>query len=151
MDKLNFMFDAKQFAAAFVPGAAESNPASTQAVGVVWLEGSTGVARAEADLGHGAMNYQGRNHVFRLSSLSIEDANEAAIYATGRVLRLGKISDFSGMYRVFGAAAQSADGALSTNLANEHGVVIQLVAIDAATAANRAVRGVRVSLAPGAA
>jgi hypothetical protein len=49
MDKLNFMFDAKQFAAAFAPIAADSSPASSQAVAVAWLEGSTGVARAGAD------------------------------------------------------------------------------------------------------
>lgn len=53
MDKLNFMFDAKQFAAAFVPVTNDSSAASRQAAAVVWLEGSTGAARSGADLGHG--------------------------------------------------------------------------------------------------
>jgi hypothetical protein len=150
MDKLNVMFDASQFAVAFAPATNDSSSAPSQSAAVVWLEGSTGVAEAGFSSGHGELNYHGHSHVFSVSSLSIEDAEAAAIYATGRVLRLGKVSDFGGIYRVFGAGGRNAGGALTSNLLNEHGVVIQLVATDSATAANHAVRSVRVRLAPGA-
>jgi hypothetical protein len=146
MDKLSFMFDAEQFAAEF--RAARDNPrAAPSEPGVMmWLEGGVGSAGAGFAWGHGQMNFQGREHLFRVSSLSMADVGAAGIYATGRITRLSKISDFSGNYRVSSAGATTAGTGLATYLANERGVVIELVATDAATAATRSVDGLRVRL-----
>ena len=145
MDKLSLMFDAKQFAAAFGAASDDSTAARREPNVMMWLEGGVGSAGAGFAWGHGQMNFQGRNHLFRVSSSSIADAG-AGIYATGRVMRLRKISDFSGNYRASGAGATMAGSGLATHLQNERGVVIELVAMDAATAANRSVNGVRVRL-----
>ena len=126
MDKLSFMFDAKQFAAEF--RAARDNPrAAPSEPGVMmWLEGGVGSAGAGFAWGHGQMNFQGREHLFRVSSLSMADVGAAGIYATGRITRLSKISDFSGNYRVSSSGATTASTGLATYLANERGVVIEL-------------------------
>jgi hypothetical protein len=146
MDKLSLMFDAKQFAAEFHAASDDSSAARSEPEVMMWLEGGVGPAGAGFTWGHGQMNFQGREHLFRVSSLSIADVGAAGIYATGRVMRLRKIADFSGNYRVSSSGAGIGGGSFATYLQNERGVLIELVAMDAATAANRSVNGVRVRL-----
>jgi hypothetical protein len=146
MNKLSFMFDANQFAAAFGAARDDSSAARSERDVMMWLEGGVGSAGAGFAWGHGQMSFQGRDHLFRVSSLSIADAGAAGIYATGRVMRLRKISDFNGNYRPSSAGATIAGASMATYLQNERGVVIELVAMDAATAASRSVNGVRVRL-----
>jgi hypothetical protein len=145
MDKLSLMFDAKQFAAAFGAASDDSSAARSEPDVMMWLECGVGAAGARFAWGHGQMNFQGRNHLFRVSSSSIADAG-AGIYATGRVMRLRKIWDFCGNYQASGAGAAMAGSGLATHLENERGVVIELIATDVATAASRSVNGVRVRL-----
>lgn len=145
MDKLNVMFDAKQFAAAFDASRDDSSAARNQLDATVWLQGNV-AAGTGFTWGCGQMNCQGRDHLFRVSSLSIVEAGAASIYATGRVMRLRKLSDLNGSYRASSAAGPMTDVGAATCLQNEHGVVIQLVATDASTAASRSVNGVRVRL-----
>jgi hypothetical protein len=146
MNKLSSVFDAKHFAAAFGAARDDSSAARSEPAVMMWLEGGVGSAGAGFTWGHGQMSFQGCDHSFRVSSLSIADAGAAGIYATGRVMRLKKISDFNGNYRASSAGATIAGASLATYLENERGVVIELVAMDAATAANRSVNGVRVRL-----
>ena len=146
MNKLNFMFDAKHFATAFAAARDGSSAARSEPNVMMWLEGGVGLAGAGFTWGNGQIRFQGRDHPFRVSSLSIADAGASGIYATGRVMRLRKISDFSGNYRASSAGATMAGGGLATYLQNERGAVLELVAMDAATAANRSVNGVRVRL-----
>jgi hypothetical protein len=153
MDKLSFMFDAKQFAAQFRAARDDSGSARSEPEVMMWLEGGVGRAGAGFAWGHGQMNFQGREHLFRVSSLSIADVGAAGIHATGRVMRLSKLSDFSGNYRASRAGAgattagaTTAGAGLATYLQNERGVMIELVAMDAATAANRSVDGLRLRL-----
>jgi hypothetical protein len=146
MDKLSFMFDAKQFAAEFLAARDNSHAARSEPDVMMWLEGGVGSAGPGFAWGHGQMNFQGREHPFRVSSLSIADAGAAGIYATGRVMRLRRIADFSGNYQASGAGATMAGAGLTSCLQNERGVLIELVATDAATAANRSIAGVRVRL-----
>ena len=146
MNKLSFMFDAKHFAAAFGDARDDSGAARSEPDVMMWLEGGVGSAGAGFAWGHGQVSFQGRDHPFRVSSLSIADAGGSGIYATGRVMRLRKISDFSGNYRAPSAGTTMAGGGVATYLQNERGAVLELVAMDAATAANRSVNGVRVRL-----
>ena len=145
MDKLNLMFDAKKFAAAFGTAREDSSAARNQPDAMVWLQGDE-AAGTGFTWGCGQVNFQGRNHLFRVSSLSIAEAGAASIYATGRVMRLRKISDFSGNYRAWSTGGTMAEAGAATCLENEHGVVIELLATDASTAASRSVNGVRVRL-----
>ena len=146
MSKLSFMFDAKHFAAAFGAARDDSSAARSEPDVMMWLEGGVGSAGAGFAWGHGQVSFQGRDHLFRVSSLSMADTGAAGIYAIGRVMRLRRISDFNGNYRVSSAGATIAGVSLATYLQNERGVVIELVAMDAATAANRSVNGLRVRL-----
>jgi hypothetical protein len=146
MDKLSFMFDTKQFAAQFHAVREDSGIARSEPDVMMWLKGGVGSAGAGFAWGHGQMNFQGREHLFRVSSLSIADVAPAGIHATGRVLRLSKLADFSGYYRASGAEATTAGGGFATYLQNERGVMIELVAMDAATAADRSVDGLRLRL-----
>ena len=146
MDKLSFVFDAKHFATAFGAARDGSSAPRSEPDVTMWLEGGVGLAGAGAAWGQGQLNYQGHNHLFRITSLSIGDAGAAGIYASGRVMGLRNISDFSGNYRASSAGGTMAGGGLTSYLQNERGVVIRLVATDAATAANRSVNGVRLRL-----
>jgi hypothetical protein len=146
MNKLSFTFDAKHFASTFRAAGDDSSAARSEQDVVIWLEGGVGSAGAGFTWGRGQVSFQGRDHAFRASSFSITDAGAAAIYATGRVMRLRRISDLNGNYRTSSAGATTAGASLATYLQNERGVVIELVAMDAATAANRTVNGVRVRL-----
>jgi hypothetical protein len=145
MDKLSLMFDARQFAAAFGAARDDSSAARSEQDAMLWLEGGVGLAGARVAWGQGQINYQGHNHLFVVSSLSTGDAGAAGIYATGRVMGLRKISDLSGNYRSSSVGGMAGDG-LAAYLHNERGVVIRLVATDAATAADRSVNGVRLRL-----
>lgn len=144
MDKLNLMFDAKRFAAEFGAARDDSSAARDQPDATVWLQGDMGDGGTGFTWGCGQVKFQGRNHLFRASNISMAQAGAASIYATGQVMRLRKISDFSGTYRTSSAAGMMTNSA--TCLQNEHGVMIQLVATDAATAARRSVNGVRLKL-----
>ena len=146
MDKLSLMFDAKQFAAEFGAARNDSSDARAEPDVMMWLGGGVGSAGAGFAWGLGRVAFQGRDHVFRVSSLSIEDPGAAGMYATGRVMGLRKISDFSGSYRPSSAGATMAGEGLATSLRNERGVAMELIARDATTAAGRSINGVRVRL-----
>jgi hypothetical protein len=146
MDKLNLIFDAKQFAEQFDAAWNDLRAPRVQPDAVMWLQGDVGTAGTAFPWGYGQMNFQGCNHPFRVSGLSLEEPGGASIYATGRVIGFRKVSDLSGNYRASSARGTMADPA--TCLQNERGVVIQLVATDASTAASRSVNGVRMRLNP---
>jgi hypothetical protein len=147
VDKLISVLDAKQFAAQFRAARNDRHAARTEPDIMMWLEGGVGSGGAGFAWGHGQMNFQGGDHLFRVSSLSIAHVGAAGIYATGRVTRLKRISDFSGNYRAASSGASgAAEAGLTSYLQNERGVTIELVATDAATGANRSVDGVRVKL-----
>jgi hypothetical protein len=146
MGKLNPMLDARQFAAAFGAAIGGSSAARSEPDVMMWLEGGVGSAGAGFTWGRGQISFQGRDHPFRVSGLSIADTGAAGIRATGRVMRLRRISDFNGTYRASSAGATMAGAGSATYVQNERGVVIELVAMDAATAASRSVNGVRVRL-----
>jgi hypothetical protein len=140
------MFDARQFAATFGSARDNSSAARDEQDFMMWLEGGVGLDGAGVAWGQVLLNYQDQYHFFRVSSISVRDACAEGIYATGRVMGLRKISDFSGYYRASGAEGTMAGGGLATYLQNERGVVIRMVATDAATTANRSVNGLRLRL-----
>ena len=148
MDKLGLLFDEKEFAVAFGAAriglgsaAAEARPDAT-----VWLEGGAAVAGAGFAWGHGQIVYKRNRHGFSISGLSVADAHAASISATGVVIRLEELSDFSGNYSRLAAEATPTGGGLATYLENERGVVMKLVAADAGLRFKVSLNGVRVKL-----
>ena len=146
MEKLGLLFDAKQFALAFDAATSDSGSAEAQPDATVWLEDGTAAARAGFAWGHGRINYRGSNHAFSISGLSIADAHGAGVAATGTVMRLRKLSDFSGTYSASGAGSTLAGGGAAAYLKNERGVVIKLIATDAALRFCLSANGVRTRL-----
>jgi hypothetical protein len=148
MDKLSQLLVASpsEFAAAFdaVDGDSRAEPSQTTAA--FWLEGGITCAGEGFVWGSGEISYQGRNHAFRLSGLSIANTGAASICANGSVTHLRRLSDFSGSYSVSSAdPAGAADDAV-TYLENERGVVLKLTATDAAWRVNLLVNGLRLRL-----
>lgn len=115
---------------------------------VVWLEGGVGVAGQGFSWGHGQMDYRGIDYAFGVSGLSVADADAVSVFATGRVTRLSKIADFDGCYLASGARSAAAGGGEASHLQNGRGVVIQLVATDAARATSRSIDTLCVRLKP---
>jgi hypothetical protein len=146
MEKLGRLFDATQFALAFGAATSDSGSAEAQPDATVWLEDGAVAAGAGFAWGHGRINYRGGNHAFSISGLSIADAHGVSVVATGTVMRLRKLSDFSGTYSVLGAGATMAGGGSGACLKNERGVVIKLIAADAAVRFSLSANGVRTRL-----
>jgi len=146
MDKLLVAKPLVEFGAAFSAATSDSGIEASQPAVSIWLEGGVTPAGAGFVWGRGEINFQGKNHAFRLSGLSIANVGAASISAAGSVVHLRKLSDFSGNYLTSRAGSIGADSGLATYLKNERGVVIQLLATDAGQRINVPVNSVRVRL-----
>ncbi len=149
MDKLNQLLVGRpllEFGAAFGAITRESDIEAARPEASFWLEGGITPAGSGFVWGHGELRYQGNDHAFRLSGLSIENVAAAGISAGGSVMHLKNLSDFGGHYRATRAGSIGADGGPATYLKNERGVVIKLTATDAAQRINWPVNGMRVRL-----
>jgi hypothetical protein len=148
MDKLNRLLVASpsEFAAAFDAVGDDLRAEPGQTTAALWLEGGITSAGEGFVWGNGEISYQGRNHGFRLSGLSIEDIGAASICASGSVMHLRRLSDFSGSYSASIADPAEAGGDAVTYLKNERGVVLKLTATDAAWRVNLPVKGLRLRL-----
>ena len=148
MDKLNQLFalTPSEFAAASDAVADDSRAEPEQATAALWLEGGITCAGAGFVWGNGEISYQGRNHAFKVSGLSIADLGAASVCADGTVLHLRRLSDFSGSYSPSLVEPAGTDGESVTYLENERGVVMRLTATDAAWRVNLQVNGLRVRL-----
>jgi hypothetical protein len=148
MDKLNGLLVStpSEFAAAFDAVGDESSVDAPQTTAAFWLEG--GITRAGAGFvwGNGEISYQGSNHAFRLSGLSIADIEAGSVCANGSVMHLRRLSDFSGSYSASIVEPAASGGDSVTYLKNERGVVMKLTATDAAWRINLLVNGLRVRL-----
>jgi len=147
MDKLNRLLVStpSEFAAAFVSIGGDPPAQVSDTSAAFWLEGGTTRAGAGFVWGNGDLSYQGRNHAFRLSRLSITDLGAASICANGSVTHLRRLSDFSGSYSAITGSAAAGDDSAAF-LKNEHGVVMKLTATDAAWRVNLRVNGLRLRL-----
>jgi hypothetical protein len=148
MDKLNQLLVStpSEFAAAFDAIGDEPRGEPGETTAAFWLEGGITCAGAGFVWGNGEISYQGRNHAFRLSGLSIADSGAASVCANGRVMHLRRLSDFSGSYSPSIVEPASGDSDSVTYLKNERGVVLKLTATDAAWRINLQVDGLRLKL-----
>jgi hypothetical protein len=148
MEKPGLLFDARHFAAAFRAATGDSGAEvkESQPVASLWLEDKAEVSGSEFAWRYGWINFQGNNHAFKISGLSMSKLGASGISATGIVMRLGKLPDFSGKYSTSPAPAAMAGGGPSIVLGNEHHVTIRLIAPDAGLRFNVSVNGVQVRL-----
>jgi hypothetical protein len=146
MDKLDLLFNPKQFADAFGAALRDSGSVAMKSDpdATVWLEGGAASARAKLTWDHGQIEYQGNRHSFSISGLSITHSPAVNVFATGIVRRLKTLSDFVGNYLAAAAEGRLTAGSSSTFLRNDRGVLIQLVATDAGQRFNVSADGVRI-------
>src|SRR5271170_2041662 len=110
MEKAGRLLDARHFGAAFRAATSDSVAVTeSQPVATVWLESKSAMSGSEFAWRDGWINFQGNSHAFQLSGLSMSKLGASSIAATGIVMRLGKLPDFSGNYSARAARATLAD------------------------------------------
>jgi hypothetical protein len=124
-----------------VPVASDAQPD-----GSVVLSGGSVAAGVGYVWGHGALHFQGSDHDFSISGVSIADAGAANISASGSVYNLKNVSDFAGNYAAVAAGITIGGGGSASYLRNEHGVVIKLVSTTVGLRFNLSANGVHVTL-----
>jgi hypothetical protein len=77
--------------------------------------------------GKGTLTYQGTDHNFIISGVSIGDLGGAKFTATGPVSHIANLSDFEGSYVAWGMGATIGSGGSAVYMKNQHGVLIKLV------------------------
>jgi hypothetical protein len=90
--------------------------------------------------------YQGQEHPFSISGLSVVDLGISKVSATGDVFNLKKLSDFSGNYVATQAGAALGGGAGAIAMKNQNGVVMQLTGTGTGVKLTLAPKGVEVKL-----
>jgi hypothetical protein len=148
MEKPGLLFDPRHFASEFRAATGDSGAEvkESQPVATLWLEDRTEVSGSEFAWRFGWINFQGNNHDFKISGLSMSKLRASRISATGIVTGLGKLPDFSGNYSAAAARATVAGGGPTIVLGNEHHVTIRLIAPDAGLRFKVSIDGVQVHL-----
>jgi hypothetical protein len=147
MEKPGLLFDPRYFAAAFRAATSDSGAEvkESQPAATLWLDDKAELSGSEFAWRYGWINFQGNNHAFKISGLSMSKLGASSVSATGIVMRLGKLPDFSGKYSAPAARATAADGPTIV-LGNEHHVTIKLIAPDAGLRFIVSINGVQVRL-----
>jgi hypothetical protein len=150
MNKLALVFGLGMLQVAAVFAAGNDSPADDAADApvdaTVQLEGGSVAIGVGYVWGHGHISFQGGDHPFSVSGVSVADVGVANISATGTVSHLSNLSDFSGNYVAVGAGVTVGGGGSATYLRNEHGVIIRLAATDVGLRFNLSANGVRIQL-----
>jgi hypothetical protein len=96
--------------------------------------------------GEGMLTFQGRVYRFRIGDLAVGEMGVSKAEATGHVYHLTRIEDFSGEYVAASASAAIGGGHGIATMRNQHGVVIDLTAIDQGITITFAVEGVKITV-----
>jgi len=96
--------------------------------------------------GGGVLTYQGKEHSFDVSGLSVADVGISKAEATGVVSNLKNLADFSGNYTGVSAGATVAGGGGGTVLKNQNGVTLKLTGTTQGLKFKLAVDGVKLTL-----
>jgi hypothetical protein len=104
------------------PPATDDAPADA----TVQVKGGTFALGVGLVWGKGTLTYQGVDHDFIVSGVSIGSLGGAKIVATGPVSHMTNLSDFEGSYVAWGMGATIGTGGSAVYMKNEHGVLIKL-------------------------
>jgi Envelope integrity protein A len=120
--------------------------AQDKPVGKVSVESKTIAVGIGVSWGDGKLTYQGKDHQFSISGLSVADLGISKATATGDVYNLKKLSDFAGNYVAAQAGAAVGGGAGAVTMRNQNGVVMQLTGTGTGVQLTLAAKGVEVKL-----
>ena len=96
--------------------------------------------------GGGTLSFEGRQHAFRVTGLTVGDVGVARLVGEGEVENLERLADFAGRYVAVEAAAAAGKGASRRVLRNEHGVVIRLASDLTGVALTLGAQGFQIAL-----
>jgi hypothetical protein len=96
--------------------------------------------------GKGVLNFQGKDHAFKVKGLSVGEIGITKAEATGRVFNLKKLEDFDGTYVAGSVEGTIAAGAGETAMKNKKGVVIYVSPLTKGVNFKLAVEGVNFTL-----
>jgi hypothetical protein len=101
---------------------------------------------AGAGAGHGVLTFDGRDHPFSVTGLSVGLAAGASVSRlTGRASYLHELRDFEGIYESVGVGGALVGGAGGVQLKNEKGVIITLQGVRAGVEFGANLSGVRIA------
>ena len=92
------------------------------------------------------MTYQGKDHPFDVSGLSVADVGISKAEAAGTVSHLKRLEDFNGNYTGVSAGATVAGGGGGMVLKNQNGVVLNLTGTTQGLKFKLGVDGVKIAL-----
>jgi len=96
--------------------------------------------------GSGVLTTRGKRYQFDLQGLEIGGVGVSKVQAKGQVYHLSKVADFSGTYAAVGADAAVGYGAGVLTMRNQHGVVINLQAVQQGVKLTAGGQGVTIEL-----
>ncbi len=131
---------------AFADSTQDASPGNGGPDGSLSLNGTSLAAGVGWVWGEGKLDFNGKEHRFKISGLSVVDAGVADISATGEVYNLKHLSDFGGKYTAASAGIAVGEGTGASYLKNEHGVVIKLLESSEGLQVKLAAQGVTIRL-----
>jgi hypothetical protein len=99
-------------------------PSGTLSISTTSIAAGIGV-----NWGSGVLITHGKRYRFDLQGLEVGSVGVSRVQAKGQVYHLSKVADFAGTYAALGADAALGYGAGLLTMRNQHGVVINLQAV----------------------
>ena len=96
--------------------------------------------------GSGVLITHGKRYRFDLQGLEVGGVGVSRVQATGQVYHLGKVADFTGTYVAVGADAAVGYGAGLLTMRNQHGVVVNLQAVQQGVKLTAGGQGITIEL-----
>ena len=124
-----------------VAGAEDAKPSGTVTIDTKAVAVGIGFS-----WGEGVLNFEGKDHPFKIKGLSVLDVGVSSISAQGEVYHLKNISDFAGTFSAVEAGIAVGGGAGAQVMKNQNGVVMELTSRKAGVQLKLAPEGLKVEL-----
>ena len=115
-------------------------------VGTVSIETKAVAVGVGFSWGDGVLNFQGKEHPFKIKGLSVVDLGISSISAEGDVYHLKSAADFSGTFSAAEAGIAVGGGTGAQVMKNQNGVVLKLTSKKAGVQLKLAAEGLKVEM-----
>jgi len=132
------------FLALYLPAAFASEGALT--CSPVKLSSGSIAAGIGYSWGHGRLDYNGKEYLFRINGVNVGSVGVNEARSTGTVCNLARLEDFNGTYAGVAAGATIGGGGSAITLRNQNGVVIDLTSTTQGVDFTLAPSGVSINL-----
>ncbi len=114
--------------------------------GTVHLETKSVAIGIGVSWGDGTLSFNGEEHRFSISGLSVIDVGMSKATASGEVYNLKQVSDFPGNYLAAEAGFTLAGGAAGITMRNDRGVVLNIRSVTQGAQLTLAAKGLSLKL-----